>query len=411
MRVKRRFACAGGLALLTFLVAALAPGSSTAGHDRGQRDRPVGAVYTQTNDFDQNAVIVFDRYANGLIVQRASVPTGGRGGPSPQHGCGPACPFLDDQGALDLTEDGRLLFAVNAGSDTISSFRTTPHGLTLVDQISSGGDFPYSLTHHGHLLYVLNSMSLDIVGFRFSASGKLTPIPGSRRPLSSNAETGAGGPRQIGFDNTGRVLAVTLLGSPDINTFVLNADGTPGNALQNPSTGPLPFGFAWDARNRLVVSQVHDLDGTPTGNTATYRLTAAGRLVPIDTKDTNGFAPCWLAVSSDGANAYVANTGAGTPTGATVSVFGVGSSGILSLEQVTPQVVVFPFPPPSGTTEFAKTDLALSSDDNYLYVVSPGVFTPASHIDMYSVNDDGTVTLFGITPSTLAGGLSGLVVR
>jgi hypothetical protein len=51
----------------------------------------------------------------------------------------------------------------------------------------------------------------------------------------------------------------------------------------------------------------------------------------------------------------------------------------------------------------------LSSGDNYLYVVFPGVFTPASHIDVYSVNDDGTLTLFGSTPSTLAGGLSGLV--
>jgi hypothetical protein len=73
-----------------------------------------------------------------------------------------------------------------------------------------------------------------------------------------------------------------------------------------------------------------------------------------------------------------------------------------------PKVVVFPFPPPSGTTEFAKTDLVLSSGDNYLYVVFPGV-TAASHIDVYSVNDDGTLTLFGSTPSTLAGGLSGLV--
>jgi hypothetical protein len=50
----------------------------------------------------------------------------------------------------------------------------------------------------------------------------------------------------------------------------------------------------------------------------------------------------------------------------------------------------------------------LSSGDNYLYVVFPGV-TAASHIDVYSVNDDGTLTLFGSTPSTLAGGLSGLV--
>ena len=66
---------------------------------------------------------------------------------------------------------------------------------------------------------------------------------------------------------------MTLLGAPDINTFVLNGNGVPGNAIQNPSTAPLPFGFSWDARNHLVVSQVHDPNGTPTGDTATYSLT------------------------------------------------------------------------------------------------------------------------------------------
>ena len=144
---KRRFFCFAGVALLAMLAAAaLAAGSSGAVRDHGTKDKPVGAVYSETNDFGQNAVVVFDRYANGLIVQRSTVPTGGTGAGLPQLGCPAPCPFLDDQAPLELSKDGRFLFAVNAGSNTISSFRVTAHGLTLIGQVASGGQFPYSVT-------------------------------------------------------------------------------------------------------------------------------------------------------------------------------------------------------------------------------------------------------------------------
>ena len=103
------------------------------------------------------------------------------------------------------------------------------------------------------------------------------------------------------------------------------------------------------------------------------------------------------------------NAGGGAPSGATVSVFRLSSAGNLSLIQVTPLRYVFPFPPP-GTSEFIKTDIGLSPDGNFAYVVSPGVLSSTSHIDIYNVNDDGTLTLIGLTPSTLAGGLSGMLV-
>ncbi len=375
------------------------------GKDKGLKRG--GAVYTLTNDFGQNAVVAFHRYSNGLIVQRAVVPTGGKGGTLPQEGCPNPCPFLDDQGPLASSEDGRLLFAINPGSDTISSFTADDHGLKLVGQFNSGGHFPYSITTHDDVLYVLNAVSSNISGFRIAGSGKLTPIPGSTRPLSPDAMQPAGAPRQIGFDNTGKVLAVTLIGSANINTFVLDKKHVPGNAISNPATSPLPFGFSWDSHNHLVVSQVHDLNFTPTGDVATYGLTSSGHLTPIQTIGTQGFAPCWTDVSDHG-YAYIVNTGAGAPSGATVSVFKVSPNGTLALKQVTPQVVVFPFPPP-GTTEFAKTDIALSPHDDFAYVVVPGFYSSTSHIDAYSVNDDGTLTLLALTPSTLAGGLSGIL--
>ena len=41
--------------------------------------------------------------------------------------------------------NGKFVFAVNAGSDTVTSFRETASGLKLVNQVSSGGDLPESL--------------------------------------------------------------------------------------------------------------------------------------------------------------------------------------------------------------------------------------------------------------------------
>jgi 6-phosphogluconolactonase len=369
-------------------------------HKQSKPSDVVGAVYSQTNDTSNNEVVVFDRLANGQLTPRGSVSTGGQGGLEDQHGCGANCPFLDTQGEVTLTRNERLLFVVNAGSDTISSFRVTKHGLKLADEIGSNGDFPYSVTTHKHKLYVLNEKSLSIAGFRFTGSGKMRAIKGSVRNLSPGSQPGANGPRQIQFDRTGRTLAVTILAPAVIDTFAVNHKGIPGQAKANPSTSPLPFGFDFDPQNRLVVSQVHDLNGTPTGDTATYNLSGSGAVTPIDTEGSNGFAPCWLDISSDGRYVYVVNTGAGTPSGATVSVYSLSPSGNLTLIQVTAKDA-------PGVEEFAMTDDALSRDDRYLYVVVPGVFGP-SRIDIFQAGSDGKLTFIGATARNLAPGLSGV---
>jgi hypothetical protein len=196
------------LALLALLALALVPATAAAGGDDGpwgqngddgqQGDqggnRVVGAAYTESNDPIANTVIAFNRLADGRLEQRQVVLTGGQGKRAPQPGCEPpgGCPMLDSSGAVGVTENGRLVFAVNAGSNTVSSFRETPQGLQLVEQEStrgqsSLGDFPISLTVHGNLLYVLNSSSNTIVGFRFTPAGDMTPIVGSERPVSKPA--------------------------------------------------------------------------------------------------------------------------------------------------------------------------------------------------------------------------------
>jgi hypothetical protein len=405
--------------LLVLLVTAATFSSSRHADKRGGDN--AGAVYTETNDPSANQVVVFNRYQDGLIVQSDSVSTGGKGIVVDQPGCN-ACPFLDDQGSVALNKDGHLLFAVNAGSNTISTFRVGgDNSLTLVGQTNSGGTVPNSVTTHDNLVYVLNTGSLNIAGFKVSGDGNLTPIPGSNRPLTSDAHSGPLSPRQIGFDNTGKVLAVTLLGENgtpagpgNINTFVVGKDGAAGSAQSNDAAAALPFAFSYDRNNHLVVAEANDFSGNP-GKVTSYNVSSSGHLTAIDTESTGAFAPCWVAISKDGF-AYVVNTGAGVPPhGGGVAAFQIDDSGHLNPEAVTPNnslgTAQAPGQPPStpaiDVREFFQTDITLSRDGQYAYVVSPGL-GPVSHIDEYDVNDDGTLSLFAVTPSTLAGGLSGL---
>src|SRR2546429_4139450 len=77
-----------------------------------------GAVYTLTNQVAGNAVAVFARGADGRLTAAGTVSTGGTGtGAS-----------LGSQSAVTLSDDGRWLFAVNAGSNDVSVFSVSPRG-------------------------------------------------------------------------------------------------------------------------------------------------------------------------------------------------------------------------------------------------------------------------------------------
>lgn len=128
------------------------------------------AVYTITNAADGNEVIVFQRASDGSLSMQESVSTGGLG-----SGTG-----LGSQEAVVLTENGRRLFVVNAGSNQISVFAVRNRGLKLLDVTDSGGIMPISLTLHGRILYVLNAGgSGNISGFRVRDNGRLVPLEGS----------------------------------------------------------------------------------------------------------------------------------------------------------------------------------------------------------------------------------------
>ena len=133
-----------------------------------------GSVYTLTNSAAGNAVAVFARADDGSLTPAGTVATGGLG-----TGAG-----LGSQGSIIVS--GHKLFAVNAGSNSISYFRLRHDGLELGRRRPSGGIQPTSLTVHDHVLYVLNAGGGgNITGSPWTTTGsRLSP---ARRGRSAPA--------------------------------------------------------------------------------------------------------------------------------------------------------------------------------------------------------------------------------
>src|ERR1051325_9697957 len=96
--------------------------------------RPKGdaMIFVQTNDAEENAVVVYGRE----LDPRGTYPTGGRG---------TGTPHLPSQGSLAVA-DGRLLVA-NAGSGELSVFEVD--GMQLVARVPTGGARPVSIAARG----------------------------------------------------------------------------------------------------------------------------------------------------------------------------------------------------------------------------------------------------------------------
>lgn len=330
----------------------------------------VGDVYTMTNAASGNAVEAYARYSNGTLAPEGTYPADGDGG------------ALGSGHSIVVSRDGRVVVNVNAGSNSISAFVVTPGGLRRISTVSSDGTDPNSVTmSEDGLIYVLNAGSGTIAGFRL-AWGGLHPVPGSVRSLGAGAMT----PRQIQFNNDGRVLVVDEGGSNTIDTFVVARDGAAGPAITTPSAGGGPFGFDFNRADQLLVSDAALTTGQSGATSYDVArdgtVTANGSAVPIDQA-----AACWLAAAGD--FAYTANAGSGS-----IGRYAVGRDG--SLTALGSTVV-------ANDLASHPLDEAASSDQRYLYVLANGL----SEIVGYRVGQDGSLTQVTAVPAAAgSGGIS-----
>jgi hypothetical protein len=97
-----------------------------------------GTVFVMTNDASKNEVLAYQRLFDGRLTLKERFNTGGRGS-------GGTTDPLQSQGSLILSEDHNLLFAINSGSGTISSFHLLDGLPILVDQEPTGGSEPVAV--------------------------------------------------------------------------------------------------------------------------------------------------------------------------------------------------------------------------------------------------------------------------
>jgi 6-phosphogluconolactonase len=358
------------IACAAALFAAVLTGAGTAAASP-EPDLSHGALFTETNSADGNAVAVYPKAADGSPTSLSfTVPTGGLG-----TGSG-----LGSQGSVVLSHDGSQLFAVNAGSDTISSFAVGSDTLTLQNVVSSGGSNPISLTAHDHTLYVLNAgATAGISGFSIDRRTGLTPLPGSSQPLSA----GAAGPEQVSFSPDGRVLVVAEKGSNSIDTFQVAADGLAGAAQSSPSVGAGPYGFDFDNHGDVIVSDA------ASNAASSYALSKTGALTLVSGPvSTNGqAAPCWLVVSNDGRFAYTANAGSGTISGFAVD------NGRLTL--LVPSGISADL----GSGSHPLDEAVGTRGGHYLYILADGLHS----LQTYRIDDSGNLTFVTAIPGLPTG--------
>lgn len=347
-----------------------------------------GAVYVLTNQVS-NAVAAFERAPDGTLTPAGVFSTGGSGNPVAEPG-GPPTDPLASQGALVLSDNNHLLFAVNAGSNEISVLAIGKDGLTLIDRVSSGGVRPISLTVHENLLYVLNEGGApNITGFTVSDTGELTPLPGSTRPLSGGSTAD---PAEVSLSNDGALLAVTEKMANLIDVYLVGTDGVAGPPNPNPANGTTPFGFAFDQRNHLIVSEASG--GAPNAAAvSSYDAALSGMLSVVSgSVPDSQTAACWIVITNSGRYVYTTNTGSGS-----VSSYRLASDGSLTLLNSLAANI--------GATS-APIDLALNNSSRYLYVHAAGLQT----VEAFRVESDGSLSPIG-SVGGLPFGAQGIAAR
>jgi 6-phosphogluconolactonase len=301
----------------------------------------VGAAYVPTNE-DDNRVLAYARRDDGTLTFLASYSTEGRGTGGrivPAQNRVIVDPLFSQDSAV-MTPDRRHLFVVNAGDGTVTSFRINGDlSLSLADRKSTGGTFPNTLATNGAgVLYVANVNSPDnpinpggttpatLVGFRYDSIGRLAPIDGSTRVLSTSASL----PSQVLFNRAGNQLIVVELFARTVAVYPLRGDGTLDEPMRN-QTAVDVFGVSLLGDDIVLTADVSPVGVMNGGSASSFLLMGDGSLQPITQGVLSGrTTPCWTAVTPDGRHFYTSNTDDGD-----ISLFSVDGSGALALVQAS----------------------------------------------------------------------------
>jgi len=327
-----------------------------------------GAVFAMTNAASNNQINAYARRGDGTLEFSGAFPTGG-------NGSGGTLDPLHSQGSLTLTADHRLLFAVNAGSGTLSTFAVRGAQLTLIDTVSTSGSLPTSVTQANDLVYVLNAGGNGSVsGFHILPNGHLLPIANSTHYLGGTASA----PTDVVLSPNAQFLVVIESATNKIDVFHVYPNGTLSNPMVTDSAGTVPFAAAFAPNGALIVGNVED-NQTVSSTISSYQLNGNGSLRTISNAlPTGGSATCWDVIGRFGRSVYTSN-----PNNSTLSGFNIEGNG-----ELTPIGDGVVGQTPTGSTNI---DIAASEDGRYLYTLNGATGT----IGIFAVQDEGSLVNLG----------------
>lgn len=339
------------------------------------------AVFVQTDNPAGNQVVAYARGAQGALTAAGTYDTGGLGGVLN----GSAVDHLASQGSLTYDPANEVLYAVNAGSNTVSVFSVQGDTLSLQQVVSSGGTFPVSVAVRGDLVYVLNALGGGSVQGYISSFGRLSPLPASNRNLGLTIPTDTtqfvNTPGQVAFSPDGSQLVVTTKANGNnIDVFRVGPYGYLSHApVVNNEPNTVPFAVNFDGAGNLVVANAG------TNALATYTIRPDGTVTLLDAVGTGANATCWVAPARG--FLYASNAGS-----ASVSAYASSTAGALTLLGATP-------------TDPGTVDAAATTDGHHLYVQTGG----NGVVDGYRVLVDGRLLPEGSVTVPGAAGGEGIV--
>ena len=375
-----------------------------------------GTVYAGTDDGQKNGLVAYGRKADGTLAYIGEYLSGGAG--RRLNTGGPIDPLISAHSVLNV--DNRFVLQVNAGSNSVSSFRVNKDfSLTLVGVVPSGGFGPDSIVERDGVVYVANVDSDgvytgpenqvgNLVAFRLNrGTGHLQEIPGSTRQL-------VGRPSDLAVAPTGRFLVVSIYNAgssaisdsaaaAELESFAIARPGfltpSPVSAITSTQRNndqnrnlPSAIGIAiressghqvvvvTESREFLANGQPATLTQFETGSVSTFDLNNFGFLrpisldVPTSSQITTGppntsTSSCWISFDKDGRTFWVVSA-----SSSIISSFRFNEDG--SVEEIDSRsatgVPVNPDAPNPAAGATGFVDVAETGNSDFLYDLASG---------------------------------------
>ena len=337
---------------------------------------PAGHVFVLNDATTGNSVYAYERSSDGTLHSSGHYSTGGLGGTL----AGSVVDHTASQGALAYDRADHLLYAVNAGSNTLSVFAVHGDSLVRTQVINSGGDFPVSVTADGNRVFVLNARDGGTIQGYARTGDVLGKVSTWHRSLgldSSATPEFTHTPGQIAFTPDGTKLLVTTKANTN-SVLVYDLTGS-GVLSASPAAtvlaGAVPFAVTFDRLGRVVLSEAGP------SAVGVFRIAAGDELAAVGSVATTGqAATCW--VSTDGRRFFASNAGSASVTTIT-------------------EVAGSPVAGGNTSTDAGTVDSAVTSDGANLYVQTGASGT----VDEYAIAGNGSLSRLGsiVVPGAVGG--------